>query len=107
MILTGNSQSIFDDNLLRKHLGSALRMNCQLGECLVQCLISRRAGNEVPYNAAKSVGFHGRHFAEDVLDHGPADGGEGVAIVKTKRRKLVTLSANFQGLPERDFNSAR
>jgi hypothetical protein len=46
------------------------------------------------------MGPHWRHFDKDVLDHDPANRGEGVPVVKTNWGKFVAAAANLQSLPQ-------
>ena len=57
----------------------------QLGKSLIQFFFARCAGDVVSDDAAKGVGFHWGHFMVDFLNDDPANGGKGVAIVKTER----------------------
>src|SRR5262245_47495687 len=71
-----------------------------------QFLRASRSRNVMSDHTSKGMRLHRRHFAEQILNHRPANGDKGVAVVKTERREFVAFAADVQSLTQGEFMRA-
>ena len=79
------------------------RKSLQIFQCLEQFVRASRASDVMSHHTTQAMRLHRGHFMKNILNNGPANGRERVAIVKTKRRELVTLAAEVQSFAQGQF----
>src|ERR1035438_9489169 len=78
----------------------------KLIERSAQFIRACRSSDVVAHDTPKSLRFHRRHMAKQILDQRPPYRHEGVSIVKAERRQLVTLPADVQRFSQGKLASA-
>jgi hypothetical protein len=76
-------------------------------ERLAEFLCAGGSGDVMTNHTAKTVGFHWRHFSEQLLNQCASNRNKSVSIIEAKRRKLVALATYIKRFSKCHFAVSR